>query len=86
MYIKNNGTQPVEPPWQPTLWVITDGATDSVSDLMWQFTTSGTPAGLSSLLWQSLSVYDGFDPQPVIQPGGVAGWTFIVFRWIRTSG
>ncbi len=37
MYIKNNGTQPIVPPWQPTLWLIanSNGSPDSISDLMW---------------------------------------------------
>ena len=33
MYIKNQGQTPVEPPWKPRRWIITDGKNDVVSDL-----------------------------------------------------
>ena len=74
MFIKNNGTQPVVPPWQPTLWLIanSNGAPDSISDLMWQWQYSNS----------------GSYQQPIIQPGQVAGWTFSAFpvdenQWVR---
>ena len=38
MFIKNNGSEPVVPPWRVTRWIITDGVTDSVSGLVWQWT------------------------------------------------
>lgn len=37
LYIKNNSTTPVEPPWKPKRWIITDGTNEFVNDLMWQW-------------------------------------------------
>ena len=37
MYITNNGSVPVEPPWKPKRWIITDGANDFINDIMWQW-------------------------------------------------
>ena len=34
----NNGTEPVAPPWKVTHWIITDGTTDSISDIAWEWT------------------------------------------------
>jgi hypothetical protein len=72
MYIKNNSQTPIEPPWKPKRWIITDGHTDVVNDLMWQWVSRST----------------GFYPQPVIQPGQSAGWTFLAFpidriQWLK---
>ncbi len=72
MYIKNNGATPVNPPWKPKRWIITDGTNDFVNDLAWQ--------------WVSRS--RGYYPQPVIQPGQVTGWTFLAFpmdrnQWVK---
>lgn len=38
MYITNNGTTPLEPPYKPKRWIITDGANDFINDIMWQWT------------------------------------------------
>ena len=38
MFIKNNGSEPVVPPWKVKRWIMTDGVTDSVSDLVWEWT------------------------------------------------
>jgi len=72
MYIKNLGQTPVEPPWQPTRWIITDGEREYISDLMWQWVSRRT----------------GFYKQPVIEPGQSAGWTFLAFpidrhQWVK---
>jgi hypothetical protein len=72
MYVKNNSASAIEPPWEPKRWVITDGTTEVVSDIMWQWT----------------SRRDGFYAQPVIQPGQGAGWTFLAFpidrnQWVK---
>lgn len=72
MYIKNNGTEPVEPPWQPTRWIITDGQNDYVNDVQWQWVSRST----------------GFYDQPTIYPGQSAGWTFLAFpidrnQWLK---
>lgn len=37
MYIRNNGSEEVKPPWQPTRWIITDGVHEYVNDIMWQW-------------------------------------------------
>ncbi len=37
MFIKNNGSEPIVPPWKVKRWIITDGVTDSVSDLVWEW-------------------------------------------------
>jgi hypothetical protein len=72
MYIKNNGTEPVEPPWRPSRWIITDGQNDYVNDIMWQWVSRRT----------------GFYKQPTINPGESAGWTFLCFpierdQWVK---
>jgi hypothetical protein len=72
MYIKNLGSAPVEPPWEPTRWIITDGEHDYVSDLMWQWVNRRT----------------GFYEQPTVNPGESAGWTFLAFpidrnQWVK---
>lgn len=72
MYIKNNSQQPIEPPWEPKHWIITDGANDFVNDMMWQWVSRST----------------GFYDQPTIQPGQSAGWTFLAFpvdrnQWVK---
>ena len=73
MFIRNDGTEPVSPPWEPTRWFITDGVTDSISDANWQWLSRGSGT---------------FYPQPTIQPGSGAGWTFIAFpvdrnQWVK---
>ena len=72
MYIKNNSPTPIEPRWQPKRWIITDGKTDVVNDVMWQWVDRRS----------------GFYEQPVIQPGQSAGWTFLAFpidryQWVK---
>ena len=72
MFIKNNSQTPIEPPWQPKRWIITDGHTDVISDVMWQW----------------VSRRSGFYQQPTIQPGQSAGWTFLAFpidrnQWLK---
>jgi hypothetical protein len=37
MFIKNNSSEPIVPPWKVKRWIITDGVTDSVSDLVWEW-------------------------------------------------
>jgi hypothetical protein len=74
MYIKNLGDTPVEPPWKPARWIITDGESDYISDLMWQWINPRT----------------GFYEQPTIQPGESAGWTFLAFpidrnQWVKAA-
>jgi len=69
MYVKNNSKTPVEPPWRPKRWIITDGHTDVISGLMWQW----------------VSRRSGFYEQPTIQPGQSAGWTFMAFPIDRTQ-
>lgn len=72
MYITNRSPLPVESPWKPKRWIITDGGSEYVNDRMWQ--------------WVSRS--RDFYEQPVIQPGGSAGWTFLAFpidrnQWVK---
>ncbi len=72
MYIKNNSQTSIEPPWRPKRWIITDGQKDVMNGLRWQ--------------WVSRS--SGFYPQPAIQPGQSAGWTFLAFpidrnQWVK---
>ena len=72
MYIKNNGSKPVTPPWRPTRWIITDGTADYVNGIIWQWVDPRT----------------GFYEQPVIHPGESAGWTFLAFpidrnQWLK---
>lgn len=72
MYITNNSQVPIEPPWKPKRWVITDGVNDYINDLMWQWVSRST----------------GFYDQPIIQPGASAGWTFLAFpvdrnQWMK---
>jgi hypothetical protein len=72
MYIKNNGNTPVEPPWNPKRWIITDGNQEYVSDLMWQW----------------IDRRSGAYKQPIIGPGQMAGWTFIASpidrnQWVK---
>jgi hypothetical protein len=72
LYIKNLGDTPVEAPWKPTRWVITDGENEYVSDVMWEWVSRAT----------------GFYDQPTIQPGESAGWTFLAFpidrnQWVK---
>lgn len=73
LYITNNGSTPLEPPWEPTRWIITDGTNEYISDLFWQWVYRGDP---------------GLYPQPTIQPGQAAGWTFVAFlternQWVK---
>lgn len=72
MFIKNNSGEPVQPPWSPQQWIITDGANDRTSDLIWE--------------WGRVQArpYN----QPVIAPGQSAGWTFMAFpvernEWVK---
>lgn len=37
MYITNRSQLPVEPPWRPKRWIITDGGNEYVNDVMWQW-------------------------------------------------
>ncbi|MGQ9585872.1 MAG: hypothetical protein ACUVXG_10795 [Anaerolineae bacterium] len=72
LFIKNLGDKPIEPPWQPRRWIITDGTNESANDLMWQW------APKKGMLYE----------QPVIQPGQTAGWTFVCFpvernQWVK---
>jgi uncharacterized protein YraI len=74
LYIKNNGTVPVEPPWKPSRWIITDGKSERESKTMWQWVSRRT----------------GFYKQPTIHPGESAGWTFLAFpidrnEWVKAA-
>ena len=42
LWIKNLGNAPVTPPWQPKRWIITNGFAESMSDLTWQWGTTGS--------------------------------------------
>ena len=73
MFITNNSNDPIEPPWEPTRWTMTDGQTDFISDWNWQWLQPG-----------SYTFYE----QPTIQPGSVNGWTFVAFpvdrnQWVK---
>ena len=72
MYITNNGTDPIEPTWKPTRWIITDGTNEMVNDRMWQW----------------ISRYSGVYAQPTIFPGQKAGWTWVAMpvgpgEWVK---
>lgn len=72
LYIKNNSSGPVQPPWSPARWIITDGANERVSELIWE--------------WGH--VQTGLYDQPSIAPGQSAGWTFMAFpierdEWVK---
>jgi hypothetical protein len=72
MFIKNNGSAPLAPPWRVSRWIITDGQKDVVSGLVWQW----------------VSGRGDFYKQPTIQSGQSAGWTFIGFpvdrnQWVK---
>jgi len=74
MYITNNSDKPVEPPWRPRRWIITDGRQEYISDLMWQWVHKRT----------------GAYKQPPIYPGQTAGWTFMAFpldagQWVKAA-
>lgn len=72
MYIRNTSTVPVESPWQPKRWIVTNGRDEMVNDIMWQ--------------WGHVDT--GLYNQPMIAPGGTAGWTFVMFplyqgEWVK---
>jgi uncharacterized protein YraI len=72
MYITNNGADPIEPTWNPTRWIITDGLNAMINDRMWQW----------------ISRYSGKYPQPTIFPGQKAGWTWVAMpvgigEWVK---
>lgn len=72
MFIRNNSQAPLTPPWQPSRWILTDGAQERQSELVWQWVKGRGQ----------------FYPQPVIGPGQVAGWTFLALpvernEWVR---
>jgi len=72
MYITNNGTTPIEPPWRPRRWIITDGQTEMVNDMMWEWMDRNT----------------GQYAQPTIFPGQSAGWTWVAMpvgrnEWVK---
>ena len=63
---------PDRTPLEPKRWIITDGRTDVVNGISWQW--GDTRSGLYQ--------------QPVIQPGQNAGWTFLAFpidrnQWLK---
>jgi uncharacterized protein YraI len=72
MFVTNNGSEPIAPPWQPTRWIITDGQHEMINDLTWQWVKRNTGA------------YD----QPTIYPGQTAGWTWVAmpvgeYEWVK---
>lgn len=72
MFIKNNSSEPVQPPWSPQRWIITDGANERASDLVWE--------------WGHVQPQP--NNQPIIAPGQSAGWTFMAFpiernEWVK---
>ena len=74
MFIKNNSGEPVQPPWKPQRWIITDGVNERASDLIWE--------------WGH--VQTGLHNQPIIAPGQSAGWTFMAFpiernEWVTAA-
>ena len=60
MFITNSSTEPIEAPWRPTRWIITDGLHETVNDMMWEWAKGGT---------------DPYE-QPTIYPGQKIGWTW----------
>jgi hypothetical protein len=72
MYIRNGSDRPIQPPWRPIRWVITDGQNDSVSSLTWA--------------WRGRE--DGVYEPPAVEPGDTVGWTFMCLlternQWVR---
>jgi len=72
LYIKNNGSTPIEPPWMPARWIITNGSEEMVNDMSWEW----------------LSRNGSYYAQPTLQPGQQAGWTWIVMpvasnEWVK---
>jgi len=74
MFIKNNSSEPVQSPWKPQRWIITDGANERATDLIWE--------------WGHIQA--GLYGQPAIAPGQSAGWTFMAFpvernEWVKAA-
>jgi hypothetical protein len=74
MFVANHSQVSVQPPWKPLRWIITDGANERVSDLIWE--------------WGH--VQTGLYSQPIIAPGQSAGWTFMAFpierdEWVKAA-
>ncbi len=72
LFIRNNSQQPINPPWRPKSWTITNGTNDRSSELVWEWVSART----------------GAFQQPIIHPGQVAGWTFVAFpierdEWVK---
>jgi hypothetical protein len=74
LFIKNLSGQSIEPPWRVVSWVITDGVKERVDTRVWEWVPRG----------------GGFYEQPVIDPGGAAGWTFLAYplqkgEWVKSA-
>jgi hypothetical protein len=66
MILTNLGDKPIQPPWKPSRWILTDGINqaEAVETKTWQWVYLRNPTPF---------------PQPVIQPGEMQGWTWMVY-------
>jgi hypothetical protein len=63
MILTNLDDKPIQPPWGPSRWILTDGINQAVETISGQWVLRGQPPF----------------PQPPIQPGETQGWTFLVY-------
>jgi hypothetical protein len=64
MIVTNLGDKPIQPPWLPSRWILTDGVSELVETYAWQWILRANPTPF---------------PQPPIQPGETQGWTWMVY-------
>jgi hypothetical protein len=57
----------LEPPWEPSRWIITDGVTKRADERMWQFG--------QRIKRGEVELYD----QPAIAPNAIVEWTFVAY-------
>jgi hypothetical protein len=72
MIVTNLGAEPIQPPWKPSAWVVTDGAKEWYSAWNWEWRN------------QTGTAY----PQPSIAPSETKGWTWINYplakgEWVK---
>lgn len=64
MIVTNLDDKPIQPPWMPSRWILTDGVSQVIETYSWQWVYARDPR---------------FFPQPVIQLGEMQGWTWLVY-------
>jgi hypothetical protein len=92
-YVTNQSDKPVEILLKPARWIITDGTTDTISDLTWEWTKvfrgyTYFGRGRVAIIVNEIHEWHEEGKHVTLQPGQWVGWTFLAFpldkdEWVK---